>query len=87
MLSKDFPYLLPLDIKERAKTMTITKDKLNALNKVLDNQQTIEAIKTKLNRWQKVIDNSYDPLNPVVQQARDEVTQECINTIRAIIDN
>lgn len=64
--------------------MTITKEKLNVINKILENNDTIVSIRTKLNRWQKVIDNSEG--NSIVQDARDEVMQECIDSIRAILD-
>ena len=44
------------------------------------------AIRTKLNRWQKVIDNRLGHDKDVMQDARDEVMQECIDAIRAILD-
>ena len=60
--------------------------KVKELNKVLENQKQIDAITTKLNRWQKVIDNRLGHDKDVMQDARDEVMQECIDAIRAILD-
>ncbi|MBT8449127.1 MAG: hypothetical protein KJO69_05530 [Gammaproteobacteria bacterium] len=61
-------------------TMKMAEDNMRLL-------KIISAINTKLNRWQKVIDVGIDARNPFVQKARDEVMQECINTIRDIVNN
>ena len=47
----------------------------------------LQIIEAKINRWQKTIDNSIYPRNKLVQQARDEEKQDCINVIRAILED
>lgn len=58
---------------------------LSLLTKLDELESQLEAIKTKLRRWQATLDMTINPHNPVMQQARDDVLQDCIRQLQAIL--